>query len=115
MRVQNEIYLRYLISIAHQDRPDNTGLYQGSFSHASISLTKDLSEMYSFARYRAHNPFVGGLYRSFLKRLTMGKEAEVLIKIFEIPLTEEQYNKIRDFVYESGMMRTDACIIPLLF
>jgi len=72
---------------------------KGSFSHASISLTKDLREMYSFARYRAHNPFVGGFIQEFPQRLTMGKEAEVLIKIFEIPLTEEQYNKIRDFVY----------------
>ncbi|MGI6526885.1 MAG: hypothetical protein ACOX25_05810 [Caldicoprobacterales bacterium] len=71
-----------------------------TFNHASISLTKDLSEMYSFARYRAHNALVGGFIQEFPQRLTMGKAAEVHIKVFEIPLSESQYNRIREFVYE---------------
>ena len=32
--------------------------------------------------------------------MTMGKAAEVHIKVFEIPLSESQYNRIREFVYE---------------
>ncbi len=36
-------------------------------NHASISLTEDLTEMYSFARYRAVNPLVGGFVKEFPK------------------------------------------------
>ena len=72
---------------------------KSSFNHASISLTRDLSEMYSFARYRAHNPFVGGFIQEFPQRLTLGKETEVNIKVFELPVTHEQYNNIKDFIY----------------
>ncbi len=73
---------------------------RSSYNHASISLTRDLSEMYSFARYRAHNPLVGGFIQEFPQRLTLGKETEVGIKVFEIPVTLNQYEKIRNFVYE---------------
>jgi hypothetical protein len=70
------------------------------FNHASISLTKDLSEMYSFARYRAHNALVGGFVQEFPQRLTLGKDTDIQIKIFELPVSEEQYNKIREFIDE---------------
>lgn len=70
-----------------------------SYNHASISLTKDLSEMYSFARYRAHNALVGGFIQEFPQRLTLGKQTEVQIKVFEIPLADSQYRNIREFIY----------------
>lgn len=73
---------------------------RSSFNHASISLTEDLSEMYSFARYRAHNALTGGFVQEFPQRLTLGKDTDVQIKVYEIPVCEEQYRKISEFVAE---------------
>ena len=75
-------------------------LTRSAYNHASISLTKDLSQMYSFARYRAHNALVGGFIQEFPQRLTLGREAEAQIKVFEIPVNEEQYSKITEFIYK---------------
>jgi hypothetical protein len=74
-------------------------LTRSSFNHASISLTRDLSEMYSFARYRAHNPLVGGFIQEFPQRLTLGKDRDVQIKVFEISVSDIQYQSIKDFIY----------------
>src|SRR5690554_2614543 len=74
-------------------------LTRSSFNHASISLTRDLSEMYSFARYRAHNALVGGFIQEFPQRLTLGKETDVQIKVFEIPIAQDKYEKIKEFIY----------------
>lgn len=71
---------------------------RSSFNHASISLTKDLSEMYSFARYRAHNALVGGFVQEFPQRLTLGKDTDIEIKVFELPVSENQYQKIFEFI-----------------
>jgi hypothetical protein len=71
-----------------------------SYNHASISLTRDFSEMYSFARFHAHNPFIGGFIREFPQRLTLGKDKEVQIKVFAIPVTDSQYTKIKEFIYK---------------
>ena len=30
------------------------------FCHSSLSLDKDLNEMYSFARFKYHTPLIGG-------------------------------------------------------
>ncbi len=70
------------------------------YNHSSISLTENLNEMYSFARYRASNPLVGGFVKEFPKRFTLGKESDVCIKVFRIPVTEEQYETIKLFIYK---------------
>ncbi len=70
------------------------------YNHSSISLTENLNEMYSFARYRASNPLVGGFVKEFPERFTLGKQQEVCIKVFRIPVTEEQYEAIKLFIYK---------------
>jgi len=70
-----------------------------SFNHSSISLTEDWSEMYSFARYRAANPLVGGFVKEFPQRLSLGSNKKVEIKVYRIPVNEEQYSKIKLFIY----------------
>ena len=68
------------------------------YSHASISLDKDLNEMYSFARLRYQTPMIGGFVRENVQSLSLGKEQEVMIKIFRIPVTNKQYRKISDTI-----------------
>lgn len=70
------------------------------YNHSSISLTENLNEMYSFARYRASNPLVGGFVKEFPERFTLGKQQDVCIQVFKIPVTEEQYDTIKLFIYK---------------
>lgn len=72
---------------------------KSSYNHSSISLTENLNEMYSFARYRASNPIVGGFVKEFPERFTLGKGMDVHIKVFRIPVTDEQYEVIKLFIY----------------
>ncbi len=73
---------------------------RSSFNHSSISLSEGLDEMYSFARYRASNPLVGGFVKEFPQRLSHGKEFDdVYIKVYKIPVTENQFEEIKRFIY----------------
>lgn len=67
-------------------------------NHASISLNENLTEMYSFARYRAVNPLVGGFVREFPQRLSLGKNVEIYIKVYKIPVSNTKYNNIEAFI-----------------
>ena len=68
---------------------------KSSFNHSSISLTENWDEMYSFARYRAPNPLVGGFVKEFPQRLSLGKNRTVFIKVYKIPINENQFDKIK--------------------
>lgn len=68
------------------------------YSHASISLDKDLNEMYSFARFHYQNPIIGGFVHENVDNLSLRKETKVLIKVFEIPVTRKQYKSIRNII-----------------
>lgn len=73
-------------------------LTRNKFNHSSISLTEDMSEMYSFARYKASNPLVGGFVKEFPERLSFGNKKNVFIEVYKIPVNEEQYSKIASFI-----------------
>ena len=66
----------------------------GKYSHASISLDKDLNEMYSFARFKYHTPLVAGFTKESIGSLSLGHEDGVDVKIFRIPVTVSQYEKL---------------------
>ncbi|HZK33834.1 MAG TPA: hypothetical protein VFD33_00805 [Bacillota bacterium] len=84
-------------------------LTRSGFNHVSISLNKDLSQMYSFARYRAHNALVGGFIKESPQRLTLGKDKSVQIKVYKIPLSDENYYRVQAFVY--GIMESKETYI----
>lgn len=73
---------------------------RSSFNHSSISLSEDWNEMYSFARYRASNPLVGGFVKEFPERLSLGKDKSVYIKVYKIPVSDEQFIRIKKFIYK---------------
>ena len=74
---------------------------KSQFNHVSISLDENMSEMYSFARLSAKNPFVGGMVKENPYRFSLGHCREVEVKIYCIPVTEEQYNEVKSFVYNT--------------
>ena len=73
---------------------------KSEYNHASISLNKELTQMYSFARLSVANPLVGGMICENPNYLSLGTENEVVVKVFEIPVSDIQYSKIASFVHD---------------
>ena len=65
------------------------------FSHASIALDADLEEMYSFGRLNPYNPFWGGFVHEHINKGTFKRFKNTKAEIYEIEVTNEQYDKIR--------------------
>ncbi len=68
------------------------------YNHVSISFDKELSQMYSFGRITIVNPLVGGMVKESTYTLSLGFSRAVDIKVYSIPVSIEQYNKILYFV-----------------
>lgn len=63
-----------------------------SFNHVSIAFDAQLNEMYSFARKKEHNPWVGGFVQeSRYSRLLQN----AYCAIYAYTITEKQYRLIR--------------------
>lgn len=68
------------------------------FSHISISLDKELKEMYSFGRIYSYHPFCAGfvheqLERGFFKRFKNTRSA-----IYSMEISNESYKKIKKII-----------------
>ncbi len=74
---------------------------KAKYNHASISLDKNLSQMYSFSRFSISNPLVGGIMRESAFTLALGLDDDVPIKIYRIPITMEKYQLISEFIYDT--------------
>ncbi len=75
------------------------------YNHAAIALDKDLSRMYAFARLKHKSILLGQLVRENMYRYSLGKYDYVGGKIFELPVTDEQYKEIEDVIskmYKEG-------------
>jgi hypothetical protein len=67
----------------------------GQYSHASISLDKNLNEIYSFARLNYYSPLIAGFIRESVSSLSLGKEEGVDVKLYKIPVTNYQFRSIK--------------------
>ncbi len=65
------------------------------FSHASIALDVELDELYSFARKQRFNPLNSGFVREDINKGVFGADKNARCGVYEIPVTEEQYEFIR--------------------
>lgn len=70
------------------------------FSHVSISLNKELTEMYSFGRLNPYNPFWGGFVHEYIHEGTYKRFYNTKTKVYELNVTDEQYNKMKEVIYE---------------
>ena len=71
---------------------------QDEFSHVSISLDKELKEMYSFGRLNPYNPFWGGFVQEGINFGTFKRFRKTVCKIYYLKITEEKYNNIRGMI-----------------
>ena len=74
------------------------GYTRDEFSHVSISLDKELKEMYSFGRLNPYNAFWGGFVQEGINFGTFKRFRKTVCKIYSLKITEEQYNNVRGMI-----------------
>jgi hypothetical protein len=67
------------------------------YNHASISFDAELSEVYSFGRKTARNPFIGGFVKEDMKK-GLFHQADCVIYTFTV--TEAEIQKMRRYISE---------------
>ena len=67
-------------------------------NHSAISLTEDLTQMYTFARKRACNCIDGGLVLESPNTLRFGGKYECYIEVYRIPVTQQQYQLAIEYI-----------------
>ncbi len=71
------------------------GFTRDEFTHVSISLDKELREMYSFGRLNPYNPFIGGFVHEYINRGTFKRFYNTRTKVYALKVTYEQYQNIK--------------------
>ena len=66
------------------------------FSHVSISLDIGLEQMYSFGRLHPYNMFMAGFVQEKIQEGTFKRFYNTRTKVYELAVTEEQYNKVAE-------------------
>lgn len=69
---------------------------KAEYGHVSISLDKELNEMYSFGRVNAYNPFNGGFVQEGINFGTFKRFKNTQSEIYSLEVTSEQYNLIKE-------------------
>lgn len=70
------------------------------FSHVSISLDKELNEMYSFGRLHPYNPFFGGFVHENINSGTFKRFKKTKTEIYSMEVNDEEYEKIHATIRE---------------
>lgn len=74
-------------------------IYSGcTYAHVSISLDKNLDEMYSFGRLNPYNPFWGGFIHERVNAGTFKRFKNTVAGIEEVEITDEQYDNIKNII-----------------
>ena len=64
------------------------------YNHASVSLSEDLSKMYSFGRKYPHNPFLGGFVLESPHTGTFRRFSETKVLVLVVNISENQYTEM---------------------
>ena len=67
---------------------------KGEFSHVSISLDKNLKNMYSFARLRPYNFLIGGFVHEKVDEGVFKRFKNTKVEIYSLEIPLKQYKKI---------------------
>lgn len=65
------------------------------YTHASLSLDKELNYMYSFARKRTYNPFIGGFSQEDINKGLYKFQNAIPGVIMEVEVSRSQYEKAK--------------------
>ena len=70
------------------------------YTHASISLDKDLNTMYSFGRKHTYNPFVGCFVKENLYNGVFRFHNKLKGQVLKLKVTGEQYDEVTKLLYD---------------
>lgn len=70
------------------------------YSHVSISLNKNCTEMYSFGRKYYWNPFIARFVCESINKGLYKKRKKCLIKIYSVKVSNEQFEYLKDLINE---------------
>lgn len=63
------------------------------YTHVALSLDKSYNHFYAFSRLRAKTPPISGYIEEKRSYYTLGEDVPIRTKIFEVPVTEEGYQR----------------------
>lgn len=70
------------------------------YTHVAISLDDSYTHFYAFSRLRAKTPPISGYIEEKRIYYTLGENIPIYTKIFEIPLSNENYNSMIAYISE---------------
>lgn len=76
------------------------------YSHVSISLDQDLTQMYSFGRLNAYNPFIGGFVQEGIDKGTFKRFKKTKTKIYSLEIPEEKYEQLETIIENIQKQKT---------
>lgn len=77
------------------------------FSHVSISLDKELKEMYSFGRLKPYNPFIAGFIHEYINKGTFKRFYNTKARIYSLTITDEEYDNLQYNIRKIDLARED--------
>lgn len=78
------------------------------FNHVAFSFSADGATLYSYARYRYHEPFLSGFGVEYTDRYVFDAD-RVHLRVCELEVTEAHYNRIQDRIHRYDTMRAHTC------
>lgn len=72
------------------------GYTKNQYTHVSVSLDKNLDQMYSFGRLNPYNPFWGGFVQEHVDKGTFARFYNTDCAISELEVTDEQYERLSE-------------------
>ena len=102
--LRNGISMKYLYIMISQTQTGYARLIRKvgkvHFNHASISLDEGLQQMYAFARTEQYGYLTASLVHETTDRYLVNSQSGVPIKLFRIPVTDEQYDSAKARIME---------------
>jgi hypothetical protein len=88
-------YLYILLSRTETVVSRVIGTFTGdSFTHASISLDRELSLMYSFARRKVSNPVIGGFIHEDIDTGIFARNHDCPCRVYRLAVSDRDYRRI---------------------
>lgn len=98
-KCNNQKYIYVMLSRTHTIPARLIRLYSGNpYSHTSIALDPELSDMYSFARKGIWNPLNSGFIHEDINSGVLGRDKNAYCSIYAVPVTEEQYELVKNII-----------------
>ncbi|MBQ8741700.1 MAG: hypothetical protein IJY79_09165 [Clostridia bacterium] len=81
-------------------------LFTGAeYNHASVSLSSDLQQMYSFGRLHPYNPFWGGFVKESPNTGTFKRFYKTKAVVLAVDIDEEKYIELCEFLRKMHLQR----------